>query len=572
MKLNRLLLTLLAAATILTLPACIKDKTPTPAETTAPVVETTAAPATVDLVTGGAANYVIVRPEDASETEIKAAIAVRDAITALTGATPNLTTDWVKRGQEYDPNTREILIGACGQPEMAAVRANIGYGEYAIRAEGNKFVIAAWGDDNIYRAALAFAADIEKLGFGGSLSLPGDYLLTDTVDEVIDRLPVYENGTMKNVVDVADDNRMLYITDTTAEAYDAYRKALESSGFTLYTSRQVGDNRFATYTTAENTVNAYFNAAAKEARIIIEPLSALPPRAEDTDQSSDKYEPAVRMVGLEYNYSGTETNQIGLMLIFRLPDGRLIVVDGGGYYEKNASLLMQNLREMAPDPNNITVAAWVLTHAHGDHTGGFIRFTNTYAGKVNVERVIYNFTTKAQYALVDDYGRDDQARSAAKALGDEVIRAHNGQVYHFGSATMEILYTFEDFEPQPLPYHNTTSLVFRISMGGQTVMVLGDAYTLSNNIMSKMYGNYLKSDIVQVTHHGYQGGTTQVYDLIDAETALWPGGIGNFSRLSARAENAHVLKKSKDLYIAADDAITLTLPYAVLGNNQYYAK
>ena len=135
---------------------------------------------------------------------------------------------------------------------------------------------------------------------------------------------------------------------------------------------------------------------------------------------------------------------------------------------------------------------------------------------------------------------------------------------------MEILYTYDDFLPGELPYHNTSSLVFRISMGGQTVMVLGDAYTLSNNIMSKMYGNYLKSDIVQVTHHGYQGGTVQVYNLINAPTAIWPGGKQNFPNLSERTENAHVVQMSRDLYVAGSDVITLTLPYTVQNNNEKF--
>ncbi|MBQ3126501.1 MAG: hypothetical protein IJC15_05465, partial [Clostridia bacterium] len=242
-------------------------------------------------------------------------------------------------------------------------------------------------------------------------------------------------------------------------------------------------------------------------------------------------------------------------------------IDGGGYYERSAGLLLKNMREMAPVPNNITVAAWVLTHAHGDHTGGYNQFAKAYAGRVKVERVICNFTTKAQYALVSDTGRDDQSRENAEKLADEVIKAHTGQLYHFGGATMEILYTFDDSEPDPLTYHNTTSLVVRIAMGGQTVMVLGDAYTVTNDIICRMWGDYLKSDIVQVAHHGYVGGTVEVYTLIDADTALWPLGSRTVEKNGARTENAFLLKTTRDVYIAADDVYTLTLPYTPVGNN-----
>ncbi|MBR7184250.1 MAG: MBL fold metallo-hydrolase, partial [Clostridia bacterium] len=304
--------------------------------------------------------------------------------------------------------------------------------------------------------------------------------------------------------------------------------------------------------------------------IIIEPSSALPPRAEDTTTANDKYEPAVCLVGLEYNYSGNEYSQIGLMLIFRLPDGRLIVVDGGSNKAKAAQLLWKNMRELAPDTNNITIAAWVLTHAHGDHSGGFLNFAESYGSKVKVERVIHNFTTTEQYAMADDYGYHQKARTAAEKLADEVIKAHNGQLYHFGGATIEILYTYDDFLPGNMPAHNTTSLVCRISMGGQTVMVLGDSNTPSNDILCKMYGNYLKSDIVQVTHHGSVGGTVQVYNLIDADTALWPSGERSYENRCLREENAFLVKNVRDVYVAADDVYTLILPYTPVGNNPKY--
>ena len=572
MKFTKWLIALLAVTTLFC--GCQKDGG-TPGDTTAdttPIETTAPAPAAIDLVVGGEAKYVVVRPENATQAEIDAAVSVRSAIEKLTGVAPNLTTDWIKRGQEYDPSTFEILVGGCAQPESVEVLQGISYGQYMIRQNGNKLVITAWGDEGLTMAIKKFQSAIGEYGETGKLALPADFTLTETANKMVDLLPVYAGGVMEGVVDCADDNQMIYITDTTADEFKAYCSTIAQGGvYTLYTEREAANNLFATYAGKDHNIHTYFNAAEKETRIIIEPASALPPRAEDTTTANDKYEPAVRMVGLEYNYSGDAYNQIGLMLMFRLPDGRLIVVDGGGYYDKNASILYKNLQEMAPDKNNITVAAWVLTHAHGDHTGGFIKFTNTYGSKIKVERVIHNFLTKEQYAYVNDYGRDDQARVAAMSIADEVIKAHNGQLYHFGGATMEILYTYDDFLPGELPYHNTSSLVFRISMGGQTIMVLGDAYTLSNNIMSKMYGNYLQSDIVQVTHHGYQGGTVQVYNLINAATAIWPGGKQNFPKLSERTENAHVVKMSRDLYVAGSDVITLTLPYTVLNNNPSYA-
>ncbi|MBQ3126500.1 MAG: MBL fold metallo-hydrolase [Clostridia bacterium] len=568
MKPTGWLIALLAVLTLFC--GCRKDGGP-PDNTTAittPAQTTALAPATVDLVADGTAQYVIVRPEDGTQEEIDAAGDIRSLIEQQTGAAPRMTTDFVKRGQAYDSAAMEILLGRCGQPETAEVLSTLGYGQYAIRVVGSKIVVTAWSTEGFSAALEEFKTILTQHSAKHTLSLPADLSIAGTGNAMADQIPLYSGGAAKEVIDCADDNRMVYITDTTAEEFKAYCDTLTSSGkYTLYTTHAAADNRFATYTGESYTIHTYFTADKGETRIIIEPAAALPPRAEDTTTANDKYEPAVRMVGLEYNYSGDEYNQIGLMLIFRLPDGRLIVVDGGGCFDTNAALLYRHMKELAPDGNNITVAAWVLTHAHGDHTGGFVRFVRDYAAKVKVERVICNFTADSQYQRVNDFGRHDEARTCAEQIGDAVIKAHTGQVYHFGGASMEILYTFDDYEPRALTNHNATSLVFRLSMGGQTVLVLGDVYTTASVLITEMYGDYLKSDIVQVTHHGYQGGTVPLYTCIDAETAIWPGGKRNYVTLNQRQENQFLIQNTRDLFIAADDVYTLTLPYTPVGNN-----
>ena len=38
-------------------------------------------------------------------------------------------------------------------------------------------------------------------------------------------------------------------------------------------------------------------------------------------------------------------------------------------------------------------------------------------------------------------------------------------------------------------------------------MWLGDAATVTSNTVSEQFGEFLKSDMMQVAHHGYGGGT-----------------------------------------------------------------
>ena len=40
--------------------------------------------------------------------------------------------------------------------------------------------------------------------------------------------------------------------------------------------------------------------------------------------------------------------------------------------------------------------------------------------------------------------------------------------------------------------------------------------------MAEVYGNYLQSDVVQVTHHGVNGATLALYQVVDPQICLWP--------------------------------------------------
>lgn len=86
-----------------------------------------------------------------------------------------------------------------------------------------------------------------------------------------------------------------------------------------------------------------------------------------------------------------------------------------------------------------------------------------------------------------------------------------------------MLFTLDDFKQPFFPDNfNATSLIFRVTAEGQTFMFLGDADETSNGILVERFGDLLRSDVVQVAHHGYWGGTKEVYDAIAAPIVLWP--------------------------------------------------
>ena len=72
-----------------------------------------------------------------------------------------------------------------------------------------------------------------------------------------------------------------------------------------------------------------------------------------------------------------------------------------------------------------------------------------------------------------------------------------------------------------LPYCEERWIIDRIPMP-KAPFVKHDASESCCGILVKKYGELLRSDAVQVAHHGYVGGTKEVYDAIAAPVVFWP--------------------------------------------------
>ena len=69
---------------------------------------------------------------------------------------------------------------------------------------------------------------------------------------------------------------------------------------------------------------------------------------------------------------------------------------------------------------------------------------------------------------------------------------------------------------------NDTSIVIRMLADGQSVLFLNDLGAIGGRRLLATYGEALKSDIVQMAHHGQGGVNKDVYQAIDATVHLWP--------------------------------------------------
>ncbi len=577
LTLTKALVALLALFALIAL-LCSCDTTP--AENTDTTVDTTeevtTTPAPTDLVifANNEFKYSIVRAEGASEDCVKVVQEFSKRLKAQFGVFPTINDDWKKPDEEYPADGYQIILGATKYPESQKLLNQLSYGGYSINVVGNRIYLAAWDSTALENAIDKLYTSLENHE-DGSVTLPSDFSFVGKNSSIIGSVPVFEGGEFLGIYPCGDGCYMFIVNKASSSLFSEYQKKLEGAGYSLYTERTAAKNEFATYTGNGTILNTYYTNKDNSVRIIVDPEDkcALPLREQDVKNDTAICDPAVNLVGLGYKESG-RTNDIGLFMIYTLPDGRLIVIDGG-YYSYNdidaLKIFTDALKACAPDPNNITIATWVLTHAHADHAGTLYNFSNN-ANKykyITVESFLYNFPTAEQYGLIQDDGYSSNIREKlpAKFPNAKIIKAHTGQVLHYGNgASLEVIYTFDDYRPSNLNYHNTSSLVTRFKAGGTTVMSLGDATHATGTRMVNMYGTYLRSDIVQLSHHGVIGITANTYTCISAKTVLWPSISSYAKTVLNDSYNAEALRWAKDLYVADKGVTTLKLPYTLQNN------
>lgn len=600
----RKLLALLAGVLILSsaLFACAEDipaDTTSLTETTEQIIteapETEApAPSEYTILSGKEGLFSIVRPEElaSSDVAVTTAIEIRKFIKERTGVSLKLGDDWIAAGKEHDPETFEILVGATSHPESAQVLASIGYGDYAIRAVGNKIIVVSYSDVGYEEALKKFTALLRTGIKDEKLTLAAeDINIVGTVEKMTASLPLYTGGEINAVANAGDGCYCVVISETNADEYKTYLYALAGEGYKTHASNDIAGNLFSTLYTDKYTVNAGFYKNYEEVRIVIEPFSenTLPLAKSDLTAVTT---PQLTMIGLD-NLIGAEYQNNGLCLVYRLADGSFVIVDGGHSEDAavSAADIISALREQSKDyaktDADIRIAAWIITHPHSDHFGTLVKGYSQFT-KFKVERVFANFWDEGTFEAFKSakdtfapgkYTTYTQTPGIAGKLGAEYIVPHVGQAWWIGGTKFEFLYTLESFLPRTTPTFNTSSLIFRsvttdASGKEYKVMVTGDGTGYTMQIIADTFKEELKCDVVQLAHHGSitsgnSGGTQKAYEYMSPSVLFWPVGQKHYATVKEYTYN-HVLHDSRnpnfaELYIAGwqGNSVTISLPYTL---------
>ena len=511
----------------------------------------------------GKYNCNIICSDNASDLDKSIYTKIRNRFKYATGVTPAYATDFLAYNDSGESREAPaILIGSTNYEESKQVYSELDYGTGVIKLVGNKLVIAfpseEAGEDLYIKLIAAFTSKSnERL----ALDLNA-FPVTEVVNASLSALPVFQ-GKPFQTLDGGDDSYFLRLENINDEDFETYKQIIADDGYALSSTREAGNVLSATFIKDDTYLYTYYKQNTNTLRAIVGPTSQLPaePTGEEIEQIA---EPSLTMVGQAHS-------DIGLGMVYRLPDGKFVIVDGGAQYSQD---LVYEALESQAVTEEITIAAWFLTHAHGDHHGGFIEFLGNHPD-VTIENIVFNFASPDMYRVIDGEETNTSMTTIRQKIrhslpNTRIIKAHTGQVLEFSGVPFEIIYTAEDYYPDNFTYLNDSSLVVRAYYGGKSILMLADATYQAGIIMQDTYGDYLKSDMVQLAHHGIWASAASLYGYIDAEVLLWPSnGAGASSWIDDSIVKA-ALEPARDIYLPDGSTITISFPYEFIDNKEEF--
>ena len=213
------------------------------------------------------------------------------------------------------------------------------------------------------------------------------------------------------------------------------------------------------------------------------------------------------------NVASTENNpNIGLCYIFKLSNGRAMIIDGGWYYDSNADnlyLALESLDIAKNENGEFIVEAWFFTHGHGDHNGITKNYFDKYKDKTQVNYFVYQVPSNNEIAPTGaGYAGEAAFHELCLTACPEAtyLIPHSGVKYYFGNATVEMLHTPDILwsPDKPIPDYNDTGIIFKTGGGGvKGFLCMGDSCEYPAEAAVKNYDVLaFDSDIVQIAHHG----------------------------------------------------------------------
>jgi beta-lactamase superfamily II metal-dependent hydrolase len=246
-----------------------------------------------------------------------------------------------------------------------------------------------------------------------------------------------------------------------------------------------------------------------------------------------------------------------LFYTIRSDTGKLAVIDGG--WTDDAEAVRQVI-----ETNGGHVDVWILTHPLPDHIGAFCEIWenpgNITIGEIDTIYMNYDdYNAKKQewdeFDIFERFYADSRDMKNLHYL-------HEGEELSLLGLKMQVFNAFEDsYNEITNDLANDGSLVFRISGKTDSMLFLADLGAPRNDYLLSSYGEEMKSEYVQMGHHGNSSLSDAFYENIGAKGAFFDAP--DFLLYGAQYKTEHYMELMKNLgaeiytYKTAPNSITL---------------
>ena len=395
---------------------------------------------------------------------------------------------------------------------------------YTVSYENEDIVVYSMLKESLKESLDLLYESIEQLedgsfGIKKDLKIQGDVNMKTVVPRMMSTLAIYDGHYY-----CENNNYQIGYSNASELDFKAYNNFLKEEGFVKAFDNQMNNNLYSTLTKGDAFVNISYYPEVKRLHVLYGPNIYLPQQEKQSD--TKVVEPSITHIGRK----GASQSSPGLSIVCQLEDGSYVIVDGGPTEESDEKALLEFLKENNPN-NEKPRVTWMFTHAHHDHMGLAVSFLSKYYNEINVEMFCYNFPDFDTLPIPSEYpNRIDDSKELIAEF-EEIYSKHYSNatkyIFHTGDrlqlpgCEIEILLTHEGFWPNEFSWINHTSSSWVMNFEGKTMMVLGDTEATLCKWIAAAYKETLKCDILQVTHHGLNGGDTLMYSYVDPDICLW---------------------------------------------------
>lgn len=214
----------------------------------------------------------------------------------------------------------------------------------------------------------------------------------------------------------------------------------------------------------------------------------------------------------------------GQMMCFTIEGNKegLVIIDGG--YENNDdqhNFLMSKIKN-----HKNTVDAWIITHFDSDHGGEFVRIANSEEDNVKIKKVFVSDTPTDMNLLKENAPYETEWNIYEKYLQmnlPQKVKVHPKDKFNFIGLKMKVLSSYEPWIDEKTDnLLNNGSIVFKLYGNKESLLFCGDiqAKIISEYLLDN-YKNDLKSDYLQVPHHGNNYMGEEFYKTVSPKVAFF---------------------------------------------------